>query len=373
MILIFFYLFIVCTGLQLAFYIGVCLPFSISKQKKLEKQFKQSLVSVIIAAKNEADNLPFLLEKLKRQDYATFEVVVVNDRSDDGSKKILENYAQHNSWLRVLHIDTVPLGFNPKKYALQKGIEQAKGDYLLFTDGDCLPSTNHWISSIVSAYAEDTSIVLGFSDYELQNSLLNGMIRWDTFYTAVQYFSLAYVGMPYMGVGRNLSYKKSLFNRGGGFRKIAKITGGDDDLFIGKVASSENTSIIYFFDSQTVSKPERDWFSWFKQKRRHLSVGVYYPLKVKFVLGLLQFSFIFYYLLLFVLLILTYKIVIVAAVYLFRTLTTWIILNRIANKFYDRKRKWQLLSFMPIFELFYVAYYTVVGIATLINRKIKWK
>ena len=373
MTLIFFYLFLICAVLQVAFYLVIFSSFAFSKDLEAAKSENQPFVSVIIAARNEAENLTLLIQKLNEQVYGNFEVCIINDRSTDDSKEILESLKEKYVWLKVLHIDFVPATFNPKKYALQKGIAQASGEYLLFTDADCLPVSTTWISSIMAKYKDNTAVILGFSDYLAKGTLLNKLIRWDTFYTAVQYFSLAHVGFPYMGVGRNLSYKKSLFKKVGGFRKIADITGGDDDLLIGKMATKENTTYTYFFDSQTISKPETTWESWFKQKLRHLSVGVYYPLKVKFILGLLQFSFIFFYLLLFVLLILAYKIAIIATVYLFRILTTWIILNRIAIKFYGKKRKRQLLSLMPIFELFYVAYYIVVGIAALINRKVKWK
>mgnify|MGYP001127043203 CR=1 FL=1 len=374
MTLIFFYLFLICSCLQLAFYLSICAPFAFSKREEEKRPSLQKFVSVVIAARNEAENLPSLLEQLAEQNYDNYEVIIVNDRSTDNSGAILDKWSSEHKWLKYLQIDEVPAHINPKKNALQVGIEQAKGEVLLFTDADCTPLSNNWIESMASAYTNDgVSVVLGFSDYEEKNTLLNRLIRWDTFYTAVQYFSLAQMGLPYMGVGRNLSYKKSLFKKSGKFSRFSNIIGGDDDLLVGRMATKNNTALIYTPDSQTVSKPEPTWSLWFKQKHRHLSVGVYYPLKIKLILGLIQLSFIFLYLLLFVLLILAYKIVIIATVYLFRTATTWIILNRIAIKFYGKKRKWQLLSLMPIFELFYVAYYTVAGIAALLNRKVKWK
>lgn len=330
-------------------------------------------VSVIIAAHNEASNLPTLLASLQKQKYPNFEVIIANDRSSDKTGKILIDAEKQWNWLKVVHISEVPQGMNPKKYALRSAINIAQGKVLLLTDADCVPCSRDWIKNMADHYYENTEIVLGFSDYREEKTLLNRFIRWETFYTAVQYFALAFIGFPYMGVGRNLSYKKSLFKNKEGFKGISHITGGDDDLLVGKWASKENTALAFLPETQTLSEPEKRIGTWFKQKHRHLSVGVYYPFKILVILGIIQVTYIFFYLLLVVLLIVAYKIVIVASVYLFRTLAVWIILDSIAVKFYGRQRRWQLSLFVPIFELFYVAYYIIVGITALTNRKIKWK
>ena len=330
-------------------------------------------VSVIIAAHNEAENLPDLLKSLQKQEYTNFEVIIVNDRSKDETAKILADAEKQWNRLKVIHISEVPQNMNPKKFALQSAINIARGEVLLLTDADCVPCSTKWIGKIVSHYRNETEIVLGFSDYRTEKTFLNKFIRWETFYTAVQYFSLAFIGFPYMGVGRNLSYKKSLFKNKDGFKGISHITGGDDDLLIGKWATRQNTGLAFAFETQTLSEPEKSISSWFKQKHRHLSVGVHYPFKILVILGIIQVSYIFFYLLLVVLLIVAYKIVIVASVYLFRILAVWIILDSIAVKFYGKQRRWQLSLFVPIFELFYVAYYIIAGIAALTNRNAKWK
>lgn len=350
------------------------MPFTLSPSNKFAKtNTVECFVSVIIAAHNEAENLPVLLKSLQEQEYIKFEVIIANDRSTDETDKILTDAEKQWDCLKVVHISEVPRGMNPKKYALQSAIKIAQGEILLLTDADCEPCSPGWITNMVNHYGDDTEIVLGFSDYSIEKTLLNKFIRWETFYTAVQYFSLAFIGFPYMGVGRNLSYKKSLFKNKEGFKGVSHITGGDDDLFVSRWANKENTSLAFSPETQTLSVPKKSIEAWFKQKHRHLSVGVFYPFRILVMLGIIQVSYIFFYLLLVVLLFIAYKIVIVASVYLFRILTVWIILDSIAVKFYGKQRRWQLSLFVPIFELFYVAYYIIAGIAALTNRNIKWK
>ena len=369
---IIFLIFLISCSIQVLFYVFVFAPFAFSKPK-IKSTVSNLKVSVIIAARNEYENLKNLLPKLEAQEYSKFEVIIINDRSEDKTGEILSFWEKQHDWLKVLHHTEIPTGVNPKKYAISQGVAQASGEIIILTDADCLPYTSKWINSIVANYSEKTGIVLGYSSYIADNSVLNFFIRWETLYTAVQYYSIAHAGIPYMGVGRNLSYRKKLFIDNKGFEKIAKITGGDDDLFVSGLATAENTSYVCSLDSQTVSVPEKSWKDWFKQKRRHLSVGVHYPLKIVLILGVLNVSQIFFYVTLLLLIIVWYKIVIVAAVYLFRMLTVWLVLRKVDQKLNKKNQHWHLTDFAPIFELFYVAYYIVTGLATLTNRNIKWK
>jgi hypothetical protein len=115
---------------------------------------------------------------------------------------------------------------------------------------------------------------------------LNKIIRFDTFHTALQYLSYALAGQPYMGVGRNLSYKKAVFLRNKGFSAINHVPGGDDDLFINKVATKENTAIVIDKDTFTLSDPKKNFGEWFRQKARHYTTAKYYKPRHKFLLGL---------------------------------------------------------------------------------------
>ena len=151
-----------------------------------------------------------------------------------------------------------------KKNALSRGIYHAKNDILLLTDADCYAKSNQWAKAMVSTLDENISVGLGYGPYETQQGLLNAFIRYETVYTAIQYFSFALWGIPYMGVGRNMIYKKELFFQAGGFDKHSHIASGDDDLFVNAIANKKNTSIVIHKNSQMNSAPKKTWKAYFK-------------------------------------------------------------------------------------------------------------
>ena len=287
---------------QLIYWVNILLQALFYKKGKIpiyEKSF-----SVIICAHNEYRNLVQLIPKLLQQAYSHFEIIVVNDRSTDFTKSYLEKISSTHSQFKYININETPQGFNEKKYALSRGIQFAEFDYLLLTDADCYPKSTHWISEINKAYwNKNIKIVLGFSPYKEEIGFLNVCIRFETLMTAMQYLSMALLGQPYMGVGRNISYKKELFLENNGLEHVKNIVGGDDDLFINKVANSRNTAVALDSKSHMVSFSRRRWKDWILQKRRHLSVGNYYSFKTKCVL----FMFIFSYGLSYILLLFTFS------------------------------------------------------------------
>ena len=251
--------------------------------------------SIIICARNELENLSKLIPKLMEQDYPNYEVIIVDDRSEDPQYDFLLEQRTAYKHLRLVRIHFTPEGMNPKKYALTIGIRAAKGEHLLFTDADCMPASNQWLKAMMATFGNDDEIVLGYAPYEKKGGLLNLLIRYDTFYTAVQYFSFALAGLPYMGVGRNLAYKKSLFMKLKGFYKHIQVTGGDDDLFVNRAAHAGNVSVCALPDAYTYSLPKTSWKSWFRQKRRHYFASKYYKPIDKLNLSLLHGSnFAFY-------------------------------------------------------------------------------
>ncbi|GAB3170426.1 glycosyltransferase [Telluribacter humicola] len=247
-------------------------------------------VTVLVCAWNELENLQELLPLLDAQEYPTFEVLVLDDRSTDGSHDFLKKHVFGWDHVRFIRIDTEVKHITPKKYALSVGMKHAQYPIALMTDADCRPVGNNWISSMVAQLTNGKDIVLGFSPYMKKGGLLNWFIRCETFYTAVQYLSFARVGWPYMGVGRNLMYKKSLFFEHKGFYTHKGVVGGDDDLFMNQAATPDNTVINLDPESFMYSVPKTSWGSWFTQKRRHLSVGKLYKPKYKTLLGLLSGS-----------------------------------------------------------------------------------
>jgi glycosyltransferase involved in cell wall biosynthesis len=334
------------------------------------KQKELPAVSVIICAHNELENLKKIVPAILQQQYEAFELIIANDRSDDGSEEYLRKEFGQDSRLRIIKIEGNSKGKNYKKYALTKAIESAQYNTLLFTDADCLPLSSLWIEEMSSALASgsEKEIVVGYSPYQYQKGLLNLLIRYETLYTAIHYFSFALAGIPYMGVGRNLMYKKSVFVKNRGFESHMNRTGGDDDLFMKEVANQHNTAICFKKEAQVVSWPKKDYFSWIRQKRRHLSVGSLYNGRVKLLLGLQMFVHILYYVGLFGLFLVDYK-----AAFLFlmiHGLVFVVIFTLIARKLEDNYGWWAWLL-LPI-DIIYIFSYLVITLSLLIDKKIKW-
>ncbi len=268
-------------------------------RKKLRSQ--QHPVSVIVCARDEDENIARNLPGVLVQNYpSTYEVIAVNDNSVDDSKYILQELKKtFKDRLEVVELTHEAKLISGKKYPLSIGIKEAHHEVLLLTDADCVPSSENWIEKMQDAYDEDVEIVLGYGGYHKHPGILNKLIRFETFHSALQYLSFALAGIPYMGVGMNLSYKKALFFRHKGFSSINHIVGGDDDLFINKAAGRKNTSVVIDKEAVTLSTPKRKWSEWVKQKTRHYSTARYYKRSHKLLLGLYSASqFLFYPLLL---------------------------------------------------------------------------
>jgi len=220
--------------------------------------------------------------------------------------------------------------------------------------------------------ATKNDIVLGYGAYQKQAGLLNKLIRFETFFTAVQYFSLAMARLPYMGVGRNLSYTKKLFFDNKGFASHQHILSGDDDLFINEVASGKITSCVLSQNGHTISLPKHTFKAWVRQKRRHLLTGFRYKFKHKLLLGLLQFSQALFWISLIILLFKSnpteYWYYCLFAPFLLRYIIQLIVLKFWANKLGDAK----LIVFIPFFELFFMLFNPILVLSNKIVKISRW-
>jgi len=236
-------------------------------------------ISVIVCAHNESENLRKLLPKLLFQNYPTFEVIVSLDRCTDDSKSYLQNLADPR--IHIIEINTVPDGWNPKKYGLTQAIDQAQNEWLVFTDADCQPTSVNWLEQYAKTINDQTDLILGVGAYTEEPHLTSQLTNYETFQTALHYNSAALRNKAYMGVGRNMAYRKSVFKKIKGFTPFENVTGGDDDLLVQKMTQPGNTQIILGKESLTYSIPKRTWKGYLSQKTRHLSVGKYYQPKAK--------------------------------------------------------------------------------------------
>ncbi len=244
-------------------------------------------VSVVICAKNEGDNLRDYLQAVLSQDYPLFEVIVVNDGSEDNTSLVLEHYQHLYPNLRLTFVPQHAIVKSTKKLALTLAAKAATYDYLLLTDADCVPQSCHWISEMMEGFADkNTEIVLGYSGYFVENRLVNRFIQYETLTTAMLYLGSAMSRHPYMGVGRNLAYRKDLFFRNGGFSGMLHERAGDDDLLINRLSTAKNTEVVVSRNSIVWSVPKRSFKEWLTQKRRHLSVSHAYHTSTKLRLTL---------------------------------------------------------------------------------------
>ncbi|WP_461073868.1 glycosyltransferase [Spirosoma horti] len=340
-------------------------------------------VTVVVCARNELANLIELLPLLNDQQYPDFEVLVMDDRSTDGTQVFLENDIAELSRVRFIRIDREHEHVTPKKYALTIALKKAIYPTVLLTDADCRPASTDWLAGMVSPLQDDqTAISLGFSPYDYQPGFLNLLIRSETLMTAVQYFSLALAGSPYMGVGRNLAYRTSVFFANRGFYTHKNVVGGDDDLFINEVATARNTAVCLDPDTFMWSRPKETWVDWRTQKRRHLNVGKYYKPGHKFRLGLLTGSHVLSWLLGLVvgIVVLVYELrhhsftanewlllLIGTGLFIFRKLAFWGIVGRISYRLAHTVH-WAII---PFIDLLLAAYYGMAGLKTLFRRRKK--
>lgn len=325
-------------------------------------------VSIVVCAHNEIENLKRLLPALLAQSFPRYEIILVDDRSTDGSLDYLTETFRANQVVKILRINYVEPHISPKKNALTQGIMEAKYNHLLLTDADCLPCSTDWIRLMTQKIYVQKEVCIGYSPYEKRKSLLNLLIRFETFYTAIQYFSLALAGKPYMGVGRNLSYTKSLFLRHNGFYDHNTIWSGDDDLFGNQTFKKENISISMVKESQVLSKPKESYSKWFVQKTRHLSAGIHYKSSIKWILALLFFSHCCYYLSGVTLLILRDFQMVMIIGFIFRTLLIIYIFVQISKKLHEHF-PWYLL---PVLDLLYLLSYILFGINSILSKNSRW-
>jgi glycosyltransferase involved in cell wall biosynthesis len=346
------------------------------KKKHSASSQEKEAVTVVIAAHNERTNLKKLIPLLFQQDYPNFDVMVINDRSFDGTKKVLEQLMAVYPRLRTVTVHYTPGHVTPKKYALTLGIKVAKNDVLLLTDADCTPKTDKWIELMTAPVRQEAKdFALGFSQYDSQSGFLNKWIQLETIWTAIQYVSFALWKSPFMGVGRNLCYRKSFFMDKKAFKGLWQIEGGDDDLFINLHANSTNVAVVVDPESITYSIPKNTWEEYFNQKKRHFNAGKYYTASNKHKVGWYAFShFLFWVtglsLLIFSLIDQNWEqILVIMGIMVVRSVLITSVFRSARKKLEGNIQVfWSLF-----FDVMYMGYFWILGSLGYLSKKVKWK
>ena len=367
--LILFALFLFSAVIQLFYYLFFYLRTYTFKQSQ-QAQVRHP-ISVVVCARNEEENLRNFLPSILEQDYPDFEVIVVNDCSDDRSYDVLGELLKIYPNLRVSNVNKDPKFTHNKKFAQFIGIKAAKNEILLFTDADCQPDSDKWLEMMASHFDDKTTFVLGYGGYLNERGLLNKYIRYDTMTIAMQYLGMAARGLPYMGVGRNLAYRRSAFFANKGFGNFNHIVSGDDDLFVNSNASATNTHIEFSTGSHTRSVPCYNFPEWIKQKKRHLTTAPYYKLRDKLLLVIEPLTRILFYLS-FVLLV-SFKFLwpYVIAVFVTRLVIQIMVLALVQKKLNERS----LLKYSIFFDIFSPVINSLVLLSSKRKRSSKniWK
>ena len=366
--------------IQLGFYF---IPYTaiLRRTRKIKKgnvphNIEQPPVSIIICARNEGENLRRFLPLVLEQDYLDYEVIIVNDGSCDDTEDIIKDLQKVYQNLYITNIPQETRIISHKKLAITVGVKAAKNEILLFTDADCRPLTPNWITTMVRNFDEQTEFVIGHGNYYREKGFVSKMVSYDTLTIAMQYMGFALLGHPYMGVGRNMAYRKSTFFRLKGFAGFLHIASGDDDLLINAFGKKHNTRIEPSCEAETLSLPKTTFRDWYYQKLRHLSTVDVYKSGSKLWVGLEPFSRGLFYLTTLLLIILGYNnpilLTITIGSFLFRFLVQLIIINSTAKVYNDKGFGLSIILFdilLPLITLY------ILTIGKIFRRKAKfiWK
>ena len=284
-----FLIFLFFVAIQLSYVAFIFLRLAFFKEKKTVASTLMP-ISIIIAARNESDNLYDNLPFILTQDYPEFEVIIVNNQSVDDSAWLLKALCLQHKNLKVVEIGKNKHLLPGKKLPITLGVKAAKYEKMVFTDADCKPASNQWLRIMSVTFTENKHIILGYAPYFRTKGIINRIIRYDTAFIGVSYLSFALAKMPYMGVGRNLAYTKKVFESVRGFKSHYSLPSGDDDLFIQEAAVNQNYTIQISPETFCYSKASETWKGWVRQKTRHYSTSSRYKVIKKALLGIYPIS-----------------------------------------------------------------------------------
>ena len=304
-------------------------------------------ISVIIAARNESHNLQENLQFILDQDYSNFEVIVVNNNSTDDSYQVLSALKKGYKHLEIIEFNNPDHVRQGKKLPLTLGIKAARNEHLLMTDADCKPKSNQWIKKMARGFKEK-EIILGYGPYIKTSGLLNSIIRFDTAWIGMNYFSFALNGFAYMGVGRNLAYTKRAYQAVDGYKSHQMLASGDDDLFIQEASKKSSQGIEIDADTHCFSPSKNTWSEWVYQKSRHFTTTPKYSFIKKLLLATYPITLVAAWFSFVSLMILSNSVFICFIMILFYTIKWWI-QGKCLIKLNERK----FALFFPFWDLFY--------------------
>lgn len=360
-----FVAFTAATFIQLLYFWGFFSGLAFYKPRKRTETFPP--VSVVVTANNQYGDLQKNLQELLAQDYPDFEVVVVNDNSDDGSNELLEDLSRKYTSLKVVELKQSLNWFRGRKFPLSLGIKSAKNDLILLTDAGCTPQSKGWIKAMTGSFTPNSEIVLGYSSYNT-TSKINKWLRFAAFYDALLYLSMALKGLPFKGIGKNMGYSRELFYRNKGFSSHYVVSSGDDELFVNRASNRHNVAVEVSEEGLIKQVKKISFSSWLSVEKNRLKIRRFFNIRDRLLIRIFSFSSFAFYGLFVLLILLKAPLIIVALIFSLRFISMMLI-SAFAQKRLSEKK---LLLLSPIFELFLILIDFFIWITLFFNRKKKW-
>ena len=243
------------------------------KKIPLVKHPKQFTVSIVVAARNEEENIGALLSDLTKQTYPSdkIQIIIADDRSTDKTWSIINEYINKFNNIFGVQISEPSKTMTPKKHALTRAINKSTGEIIISTDADCrVPET--WVRSIVDAFDKNTGIVIGYSKVDTKSE------RFLDHYQSIDYLALmsANAGTlgwenAWTGSGQNIAYRRTDFDKINGFNPVSDKISGDDFYLVQAISKIANAKYNINPNSFVQTKPSDNVIKFINQRIRWAS------------------------------------------------------------------------------------------------------
>jgi len=253
-------------------------------------------ISIIVAAKNEANNIETLINHLKKLEYPvdSFEVILVDDNSADNTYDIIKQLIITLLNFRVL--STKSTGFSGKRDALSLGIQNAKYPFIMITDADCCPGSN-WLKSFSQKFNRGYGMLYGVAPFYQNKNLINQISCFENLKSSFLSFAMTSLGLPYSATARSFGFAKKVFDSIGGYSNTRDTKSGDDDLLLREAVKKKiRIGVVTDVNSFVFSRTKNNFKEYLQQKARHTQTSFYYLNIHKIILGfwhLLNLFFLF--------------------------------------------------------------------------------
>lgn len=290
--MVFFIIVIICTALYSNIIISFIKGFNILKSVT-ETYGEKTAFSVIIPFRNEALYLPELLASIQQLNYSktAFEILLVDDQSSDNSVAIIEAFINDNPTINIIILENNRVSNSPKKDAISTAIHQAKHDWIITTDADCILPVN-WLKSFNNTIEKhQPNMIAGPVSLNSNNSFLEQFQLID--FLSMQGSTIGGFGIkkPFMTNGANLGYRKALFFEVNGFESNNTIASGDDVFLLEQFLNLDSSKVCFLKSNDALVNtfPVNNWNTLIQQRKRWAAKATYYNNRFTQIIGLAVF------------------------------------------------------------------------------------